>query len=165
MASECNLDTIIYDCLERIMDFLDVPSLVNLANTCKSLQTNAAAKFHHDHANKRIVLRWNQDFGIWGPWYKIVVENNEIIVYGSSYKLSVLRLFGANITRLCVETHGYTHMIFLLRYINHYCDDTLVELALYKTGGYYSPNVTFEKPFKKLEKLIIKGDSWYVPDY
>lgn len=36
---------IYYDCLERIFDYLDLESLLNLAQTCKRLQIAAAAKF------------------------------------------------------------------------------------------------------------------------
>lgn len=48
---------ICYDCLERIFDFLDLESLLNVAHTCKRLQNAAATKFSGDHGKTPIQLQ------------------------------------------------------------------------------------------------------------
>lgn len=50
------LTNIYYDCLERIFDFLDLVSILNVARTCKRLQIAAAPKFSDDYSKKRIIL-------------------------------------------------------------------------------------------------------------
>lgn len=65
-----SLTTIYYDCLERIFDFLDLKSLLNVADTCKRLRIAAVAKFGDDHENvfvSRISLHGSRTFGRMSP--------------------------------------------------------------------------------------------------
>lgn len=49
-------EIIYYDYLERIFDFSDVESLLNVAGTCKRLQIVAAAKFGDEYVDKYFKL-------------------------------------------------------------------------------------------------------------
>lgn len=51
------ITNIYYDCLERILEFLDLESLLNLAGTCKRRQIAATVKFGEDFGKKETILR------------------------------------------------------------------------------------------------------------
>lgn len=87
-----------YDCLKRIFDFLDLASLLNLAQTCKRLQIAAAAKFSGDHGNKMV---WLYPFGSWiqnSP--ELYTERTQIEVIGLKFCFPFLRCFGAELLNL-----------------------------------------------------------------
>lgn len=55
---------ICFECLERIFDFLDLESLLNVADTCKRLQMVAATKYGNNYGGKTIFLSPPQKPGV-----------------------------------------------------------------------------------------------------
>lgn len=182
-----SLSNIYYDCLERIFDFLDLKSLLNVAKTCKRLEMAAATKFGDDHGQKSINLTFPASsftdmFGILVNRPGVVLMNNgeivennreflrqqhelvrsrfemrvlhdEIIIKSLPISLTFLRCFGGKILQLnCDGKWPLDYKTILDQYINQYCAETLISLVL---GGRPS-SFSFEKPFKNLEKLVIK---------
>lgn len=131
--------------LDRILGFLDLPSLVSVADTCKRLRVSAVTKFSQDSGYKRVILRQG-------------LEQETIkIDSGRTLKLylGILRCFGDKISHLCIQNSnkiankGDDH---LDRYIHQYCADTLTKLELeYRV---ISMNA-FSQPMKNITKLRI----------
>lgn len=136
------LTNIYYDCLERIFDFLDLESLLNVAGTCKRLQIAAAAKFRDDFGGKTIKLN---------PFYyryiRIIKYDDQLDFYGLKMCLPFLRCFGATILNLSVSYSGEN--VHLDNYINRYCADNLKKISF--VDKISSKN--FSKPFKNVEKI------------
>lgn len=63
IATRASITTIYHDCLDRIFDFLDLESLLNVAGTCKRLQIAAAAKFNDEHGKKSVSLSLRNFYG------------------------------------------------------------------------------------------------------
>lgn len=55
-TENASITNIYYDCLEHISKFLDVESLLNLADTCKRLRIGAAHYFGESMNDKSIAL-------------------------------------------------------------------------------------------------------------
>lgn len=51
-----NITTIFYDCLERILEYLDMESLLSVAGTCKRLEIGAANYFGEKFGNSMILV-------------------------------------------------------------------------------------------------------------
>lgn len=144
------LSNIYYDCLERIFDFLDLESLLNVADTCKHLQVAAAVKFAYDFGDALVTM-----FPI-GSTNRI--ENHacskKIFVCGMTMCLSFLRCFGAQISKLSVFSGacmGY------YEYINQYCADTLIAIDLRYDYSHTIFHGVFSKPFKRLQSVQLMG--------
>lgn len=99
------ITNIYYDCLERIFDFLDLESLLNVAKTCKRLQIAAAANFD-DRFGKKIVELYD------------VEESDEIKVDDWVMILPFLRCFGSKIFNLKVNYMNEKRINLILRYIS-----------------------------------------------
>lgn len=55
-TEEKTITNICYDCLERIFDFSDLKSLLNVADTCKRLQIAAITKFGDKFGKRKFML-------------------------------------------------------------------------------------------------------------
>lgn len=137
-AEPKSITNIYYDCLERIFDFLDLESLLNVAGTCKRLQIAAAAKFGDDHGQKYVCVNINnpirsdlvQKEGIQSKFSRIDVSGSELC-------LRFLRCFGSKVLSLNVQYVKNQCALFgdLLNdrvdhYINEYCANTLTRIEL-----------------------------------
>lgn len=151
------LDNIFYDCLERIFDFLDLPSLLNVAGTCKRLQIAAATKFRHDHGNKRVNLYRNTGNSLLRYVPRIVpMEYGALRVGGLEFCFPFLRCFGAEISSLEIDYSNVldTQKHHLDRYINLYCADTLTSFSC--MNGHAFSNGNFSKPFKCVDTITVQ---------
>lgn len=55
-AATASITDICNELLDRIMDSLDIASLLNVADTCKRIRIAAAAKFGSKFGNKEVIL-------------------------------------------------------------------------------------------------------------
>ena len=156
---EKTLTNICYDCLERIFDFLDLESLLNVAGTCKRLQIAAVSKFGYVHKGKIITFDSNPR-----PWLPNLVEGitmkqNQIKVCGWKFYFPFLRCFGAKLFKLRVNYENVvtgTRSDHLDRYINQYCADTLTTIRFQYKQNFRMEN--FPKPFKNIISVSIIGN-------
>lgn len=145
-----SLNNIYYDCLERIFDFLDLKSLLNVANTCKRLDTAARAKFGHEHGSK--VVKLSHVSAAIEP--HISADQSSISVY-SSVLLPFLRCFGRHVSHLRYSrssTFQNGRERYAQRYINQYCAETLITISF---GPVESMIETFAKPFVNVREVTI----------
>ena len=121
------ITNIYYDCLERIFDFLDLRSLLNVADTYKRLQIAAAAKFSDAYGKKPVHLIIHKNKCI-----PLLLNADEIYIRGSKLQFPFLRCFGAKVTHLYVDHHsdsGRAYKTLLLQYLNQYCGNALKTLV------------------------------------
>lgn len=150
------LNTLYYDCLERIFDFLDLTSLLNVAQTCKQLQSAAATKFGHQYGHKTVYLYRiiSNSLIRYQPGIQVYQSfSGYLRVNGLEFCYPFIRCFGAEITRLEVDYNNVldAHKHHLDDYINQYCADTLVRFAF--RNGHAFANENFTKPFKHVEEV------------
>lgn len=147
---------ICYDCLEPIFNFLDLGSLLNVAQTCKQLQIAAAVKFGHDFGKKIIYLN------VCGrPAVKsgFIFELKTEEVFGLKSSLAVLRCFGGKISYLSVHyKNPEPQNDYLIRYINQYCVDSLTEIRFTSKKRTFL-NESFPRPFKNVKQLTMQYSS------
>lgn len=134
--------------LDRIFDFLDVKSLLSVADTCKRLQRVAVARFGAHFDNKYIWLYDSNYFGRRSP-QGIFVNGDRIEVVGLNVCLRFLRCFGSNLLHLKVPCSD----VLMVRYINQYCADTVNSMSFMHDGAF--PIENFPKPFKNVEKINV----------
>lgn len=162
------LTNIYYDCLERIFDFLDLQSLLNIACTCKRLQIAAAAKYGDAFGKRCVCLTYNRiQYNMSGPTvYEIC--GTGIGFRSVKFCFPFLRCFGAKISKLlivslCSEHRTYPNDDFMAnpndelmannvyRYMNQYCADTLTSIEFYDNQGHFIKNI--QKPFKNVTEI------------
>lgn len=139
------ISNICNELIDRIFDFLDLSSLLNVADTCKRLQIAAAAKFGDQYGHKSFVLYprysgFNRDYYFYDDHIEI-----------TNHVLQLLRCFGAKI--LDLKMHDNTRKCN--QYINQYCVDTLTTISLSRCANLRIEN--FRMPFKKVVKVCISG--------
>lgn len=148
-----SITNIYYDCLERIFDFLDLESLLSLANTCKRLQIAASVKFSDILGKREIYLGLSQF-----NWKKPGIYDNGYLieVFGLKYGLPLLRCFGLKIYGLNILYHCNSEPNdYVDRYVNQYCADT-VKFIAFKRKPKFSPE-THQKPFKCVERVVLQN--------
>ena len=140
-----SITNICYDVLERIFEYLDFASFLNVADTCKRLQIAAIAKFHDDHCNTQITLTD-------APLNRITYsrDDSEIRVCGLKYCLPFLRIFGGKCLSLSISSSLYGH---LEQYITKYCANTLASIDFNSEHALKIHN--FTKPFKNVQDVYI----------
>lgn len=159
-----SITNICYDCLERIFDFLDLESLLNVAGTCKRLQIAAAAKFSDDYGEKPVhfhpFIKSGITFG--GMKSGISINYSWIGVNDLKFCFSFIRCFGAKILDLSVHYNGNMNAQSNLfsQYINQYCALTVSSIEFSGTfvlAPRSRPTFPFVenflKPFKSLNVL------------
>lgn len=143
-----SITNIHYDCLERIFDFLDLESLLNLANTCKRLQIAAAANFGEVHGETRIGLYFDS-------YYEegIHLFYSSIRVIGLKFNLRILRCFGTKVSHLLIyhASSKFEYNEHLRHYINQYCANSLKSILFWSNSDWFMKNVTV--PFKMIENV------------
>lgn len=120
---------ICYELLERILDELDLESLLDVAGTCKRFQTVAAAKFCSKYGRRKVIARSADVYGF--VFDDLISEpygsaaDDPIYIMGLKKCLPFLRCFGAKISSLDVSgSWPQKEEIHLNRYINQYCYET-----------------------------------------
>lgn len=150
---QISITSIYYDCLERILDLLDLDDLFSVAQTCKRLQIAAAANFK-DRYGKIPVHLYLKTF--LGDFSGIHVLQDSIYVIGIEFCLQFLRCFGSKVLDLHIIykdaraplCHRIDH------HINQYCADTLVSL-FYDYRGQKFAAESFRKPFNSVKAIIL----------
>lgn len=122
-SKKTTITNIYYVCLERILDFLDVESLVNVADTCKHLQIGAAHYFGEKFGDRFINLKVNNT----AP--AVDVFNCKVIVRRLKTSLALMRCFGSKIKRLDITSNDYID--YFKQYLMKYCMETLKEIDCY----------------------------------
>lgn len=117
------ITNIYYDCLERIMNFLDIDSLVNLADTCKHLQIGAAHYFGENFGSKCIII--SND--LVAPH----VCDKCALVSRLKPTLAMLRCFGSKIAHLSIEKSDYSD--YYKHYLMNYCGDALQNIHFHQS--------------------------------
>lgn len=155
--------------LLEIFDAMELDELLNLVDTSNSRLRELITR--HQIVNRfRIhekILKARND----SPQSKIECNNNSVIVDDHVVLLKLLRNFGHIITRISIihrhnkSTNSVRWYQRAIEYINEYCSDSLVELMLSGEDEStvdlilipenYSTYI-WQKPFKKLNKLVIK---------
>lgn len=121
-----NITNICYDSLEHIFDFLDVISLLKVADTCKRLQIAAAVKFGDKHGEINI------EIDVEAYETMVSVTPTRAHVNGLKLCLSLLRCFGAKISNLTLQYFFVCPELEsnLDQYINQYCADALISIEI-----------------------------------
>lgn len=151
-GEQVSITSIYYDCLERILDLLDLEDLLSVAQTCKRLQIAAAANFN-DRYGKIAVNLYLKTF--LGDFNGIHLLQDSIYVIGIEFCLPFLRCFGAKVLDLHIvykDSRAPYH--YIDHYINQYCADTLVSL-FYDYRGQKFSEASFRKPFKSVKVVIM----------
>lgn len=149
LSERTSLDNICYDLLERILDFSDVNSLLNVADACKRLQNVAIATFRKKHGNKPI------RFFLWGNSIDYYDDYN-IDISGLKLCLPFVRCFGAEFSELTIHTGNSVPISrnnYLDQYINNYCADTLTSIRFFEKPSFQVEN--FPKPFNHVKDVFI----------
>lgn len=139
-----------HELLERIFDFLDFESLLNVGKTCKRLQSAAAAKFAHDIGERAVILHLNRK-NEYGSFH---VNNFGIWVFGIKNILPFLRCFGAKVSTLILSGFSEDTNDFMNRYINQHCADTLANIEF---DRFFEKMQYFFEPFKMVERIEVIG--------
>lgn len=165
-----------HDCLEHILQYLELEDLVNAADA--NIQLNRAANliFHRRYDQKEVIFGYDQDSSLnsvqrFNVIKKIKIRANSIEIIDMKIAIRLLRCFGFLISEIKL---GYQneHCNFdgeLVTSINEYCIDSLTKLTIYDIprGGIKR----FIKPFKRVEDIYFlsydKKSPWWVfePDF
>lgn len=155
-VDEKTLTNIYYDCLERIFDFLDLETLLNVAGTCKRLQIAAIAYFGEQYGGKLIRLACHSfDSYQRRP---ISITGDNVHIHGLEFCFPFLRCFGAKFSKMLVLSYSETVDSLnehLDRYINQYCADTLTSIEFLYRENFSAEN--FPKPFRNVSEVRVKG--------
>lgn len=147
-----SITNICNELIERIFDFLDLQSLLNVAGTCKRLQIAASAMYGQKFGRCTTNLCPANAYGDRLPKQGIrLFNNNGVEVFGRT-ALPFLRCFGGHISGLVVNALYKGNVI---RYINQYCADTLTTLTI---RNFDTESFTIEscpKPFKMVEEVDV----------
>lgn len=150
------ITNICYEMVDRIFDFLDLESLLNVAQTCKRLQIAAAAKFGDEYGKNPVYLHPSV---FWKP-SGIYMEHPLIQVAGLKFCLPFLRCFGS---RISVSEINYryatdTRSDHFDHYVNRYCADTLTSISFRSFWNKQTiPFDAFSKPFKNITKVELRS--------
>lgn len=164
VTATTNITNIYYDCLERIFDFLDITSLFNVAQTCKRLQTAAAAKFGDEYGKKQVCLYVGGSVLVQSlishPYISILRSGayqypSAIRVLSIESSLAFLRCFGAKITLLSVSYSNCSaaRSSYVDRYVNQYCAENLLGISFIGKDDFLIEN--YQRPFKSVRAVRI----------
>lgn len=145
-----------------ILEVLDLPQLISLADTNKQLSSLAVNVFRRKYSKK--IIR------IFNPFYPFTPINNTNVIVDQEFvkithfgaTLKVLRNFGHEITtlELCIYLSSTDVQISdalakINTYIGMYCADTLIEFDV----SSYEKSLFRKmfKPFKRVERVFING--------
>lgn len=157
--STASLDNLIFDCLEMIFNLLDLKSLLNVAGTCKSLQSEVISFVNDKFSIKDVTLYHNINHS---PYICLAAKQE---IKGLKSCLTFFRYFGACVLKLSVQWHTWTpyktmnpmdipncmcHTL-LDQYINRYCDGSLSTIRFRDKSEFLCEN--YVKPFVKVHTV------------
>lgn len=146
-ATQTKLITnIYYDCLDRIFEYLDIESLLHLADTCKRLQIAAAHYFGEKFSS--IIISSHRNMAV----SELVMRDGLIESTGLRFSLPLLRCFGNKISYLNVNSAFYNN--YLKEYIVKYCGVTLRRIAFNNCQPVF-PSEIYQQPFKSVETIYV----------
>lgn len=129
-----------FDCLECVLEHLELPDLLNVADTSKRLNKAAGLVFTQKHGNK--IVRFD-DFTFVKSQQPPKVESTQIKINNIKIGLQLLRTIGYTIRKIhytqCSimydwkeEIERYSKINFkLFEYINNYCAEYLKGFFIY----------------------------------
>ncbi|XP_055304938.1 uncharacterized protein LOC129569798 [Sitodiplosis mosellana] len=139
------------DCFEVIFGHLMLQDLVNVADTCKRFQTSSKAAFATKCRGKVMML--DPSLNRLPP---IESFKNAVEVFGMSNCLKVLRHFGHKITMIYID-YLYINEVKqaeLGRYMNEYCADSLIDIAI--AGAPKEVAANWTKPFVNAQTIELR---------
>lgn len=150
------------DCLEHIFRLLDLKDLMNVASAHQHLKAAANLVFHHKY-NKMYVVLFNTNKQCIEP-VTINKDRNCMWVQNLKFTFKILRLFGANISKVeifanyplrdqaCAINVNYDR---IMQYLNKYCLESLTSFEVAR----HPKNVlsAVQKEFKNIEYVSIRG--------
>lgn len=150
-----NIDDLSKDTLLRIFCMLDFTSLLNAAETCKLWNKYAETFYAKKYGSKEIIV----DRMVFSNFRerRYTIEPDNITISKPSTLVSLLRIFGNQITRVSIdfECMDPFHSRQIEKFINRNCADSLHKLQLKYCREMAMDEIT--KPFRKLEQLTIVG--------
>ena len=130
-AKKMKITDLTIDCLEEILEYLNLANLLNVANSNKRLNRAACFVFRRKHGERKVALVSHETYT--GP---IAIKSGEVWVGRLIDHFRVLRCFG------CVTSHlkinlNYSigtekHFNRICSYTNEYCAESLIKLNIYK---------------------------------
>lgn len=118
------------DCLEEVMEYLNLPDLLEIADSNKRLRRAACYFFSQKYAKKHFEIRTYRNEEESRKVFN--VNNNYITITNTETSLKFLRCFGSLITLLTIRNENCNERCCteILRYINTYCAKSLVTLSV-----------------------------------
>lgn len=158
-AAAASFDTLISDCLEMIFKHLDIKSLVNVAGTCKRLQSEAVLFHNEKYYAEKVTLYHNFDHSCF------IEVAGKSRIKGLNLCLAFLRIFGGDISELTVQWHTWAAYKFinpmdiltckchtsLDQYVNRYCAESLSTISFYDKSEFSNEN--YVKPFINVDTV------------
>ncbi|XP_055304290.1 uncharacterized protein LOC129569476 isoform X1 [Sitodiplosis mosellana] len=141
-------------CLEHIFNYLELPDLVNVADSNSKLRSDCELPFIRNYRSKKVQM---MRYGGWSThltysnWFRI--DTSTISIRNMIACLKLLRHFGHLLTNLSInfDESMPAHCAEVERYIHDNCAESLVEIDF----GYAQQSTfsTIKKPFSKIEKV------------
>lgn len=146
-----SITNICIEMVDRIFDYLNIESLLNVAQTCKRLQTAAITKFRDKHGQKNVDLKIVR----YGGSASITIHHDAIDVSSLKFCLPFLRVFGAEFSTLSIKAYHLSrvHHSYLDQYINKYCAKTLASIRFVEKSSFSIDN--FPTPFTSVKDVYI----------
>lgn len=142
-----------FDCLESILEYLELIDLLNVADCNKRLQKAAELVYAYKYGDKTVLFS-NR------PTDRLIrVVDKYIEITDLKVSLRFLRCVGCEISKIEIRKRGrwkknIEDQYKLFKYINKYCAEHLEEMKLLKTKFVVDSN-NFNQPFKSLVRLNI----------
>ncbi|XP_055306465.1 uncharacterized protein LOC129570773 [Sitodiplosis mosellana] len=142
-----------FDCLENILEYLELVDLLNAADSCKRLNKAAELVFDRKHGKKTVSFGEMQISTLRLVKYKF----GDIHVNDLKTGLQLLRCLGRVIHKICFEQLIFEESIQLeidrklATYVNAYCAEYLKEGDFQRNGVLEY----FDKPFPKLRGIHV----------
>lgn len=140
-------------CLEKIFDHLDVQDLFSVANSNKWLQHSAASVYGRKFSKSPVNLCSNRKCNA-----SLFMFGEYVCVDSLKFSLAFLRCFGAKIPGIilfCRRAFEHASDLWIDRYMNEYCADTLTAIHLAESSTF--PIENFAKPFTKMVSVAFFG--------
>lgn len=136
------------DCLQMIFEFLDIQSLVNIADSNRWLVNAARLVYIRKFSKISVVIDFN-NHNCWG----LTHNDTNIYVYDPKICFRLLRIMGFAITdlRICYNATEVKQFKYVEQYIKQYCSGTVRMLQFAHKPSFWIQN--FEKPFTKVESV------------
>lgn len=143
------------DCMLAVVDQMDFPTLLTMAETSHFYSQLCAFSFRHRFSDRQIIIDNDPLFA--KPTARLWIDDKSIYFDSVHMALKTLRIFGNVIRKLKLRlTNADTvKSIAIIRQVDKYCADSLIELTLDVSGSNALQHNS--KPFKKVEHLSFEG--------